>query len=220
MVPGGSLNSAQGNYSFAAGLRAKASAHGSFVWADSQDADFASTADNEFSVRATGGVRLISAIDGSIPAAGVALAPGSGSWSMLSDRNAKENFTPADGREILDKVSALSLASWNYRTQDKAIRHIGPTAQEFRAAFGVGEDDRTITTVDASGVALAAIQGLNQKLEEKLHQQEAEIAALRQAVKELQSLLKREAAQEGVLLQNRSKLSKDFLLEGVTTDWP
>jgi trimeric autotransporter adhesin len=38
-------------------------------------------------------------------------------------------------------------------------------AQDFHAAFGVGPDERHITTVDADGVALAAIQGLNRKLE-------------------------------------------------------
>ncbi|HEY0548440.1 MAG TPA: hypothetical protein VGF13_02495 [Verrucomicrobiae bacterium] len=49
----------------------------------------------------------------------------------------------------------------------KSVRHIGPMAQDFRSAFAVGENDRTITTVDADGVALAAIQGLNQKVEEE-----------------------------------------------------
>jgi hypothetical protein len=54
-VPGGELNTAQGNYSFAAGYRAKANHIGAFVWADSTDADFASTAADQFAVRANGG---------------------------------------------------------------------------------------------------------------------------------------------------------------------
>jgi hypothetical protein len=58
---------------------------------------------------------------------------------------------------------------------------MGPMAQDFKAAFGVGESDTGITSVDADGVALAAIKGLNQKLEEK----EAAIEALRKQVEEL-----------------------------------
>ncbi len=57
--------------------------------------------------------------------------------------------------------------TWNYRSQDAAIRHIGPVAQDFYAAFGVGEDDRHISTIDADGVALAAIQGLYQVVQQK-----------------------------------------------------
>jgi hypothetical protein len=55
-VPGGLRNTAQGNYSFAAGRRAKANHQGAFVWADSTDADFASTAEDQFAVQANGGV--------------------------------------------------------------------------------------------------------------------------------------------------------------------
>ena len=56
------------------------------------------------------------------------------------------------------------LSDWNYTTQDSTIRHIGPVAQDFYAAFGTGDSERYITTVDADGVALAAIQGLNHAL--------------------------------------------------------
>jgi len=64
-VPGGFLNVAAGVYSFAAGYRAKAVHDGAFVWADGTDADFASTANNEFAVRATGGFRFLTSTDGS-----------------------------------------------------------------------------------------------------------------------------------------------------------
>jgi hypothetical protein len=57
-VPGGLINTAGGDYSLAAGYRAQANHDGSFVWADSTDADFASTADDQFLVRASGGVTL------------------------------------------------------------------------------------------------------------------------------------------------------------------
>ncbi len=65
------------------------------------------------------------------------------------------------------KVAALPLSTWNLMSQDPSIRHMGPMAQDFYAAFGLGEDDLHISTVDADGVALAAIQGLNQALQEK-----------------------------------------------------
>src|SRR5205823_9587277 len=60
-IPGGFLNSAAADYSFAAGRRAKANHRGSFVWADSTDADFASTTNDQFLVRAIGGVQFVGA---------------------------------------------------------------------------------------------------------------------------------------------------------------
>jgi hypothetical protein len=85
---------------------------------------------------------------------------------------------PAD---VLEKVAALPISTWRFRQQTDT-RHIGPMAQDFYAAFGVGTDDRHIATVDADGVALAAIQGLNQKME-------AENAVLKQEVAELKRLV-------------------------------
>ena len=110
-----------------------------------------------------------------------------GSWSTLSDRNAKENFTPVDGRSILECLSSLPMETWNYRSQNPSIRHIGPMAQDFYAAFGVGEDDRHITTVDADGVALAAIQGLYELVKEK----DAKIADLEARIAALEALVSR-----------------------------
>ena len=76
------------------------------------------------------------------------------------------------------------MQSWKYRNEEK-VRHIGPTAQDFRAAFGVGYDDKTIATVDADGVAMAAIQGLNAKVGKQLAAKDAEINALRGELAEL-----------------------------------
>jgi hypothetical protein len=191
-VPGGRNNTAGGTDSFAAGHRGKANHQGAFVWADSSDFDFPSAETNEFAVRATGGVRFVSAIDVSgVPVAGVSLPAGSGSWSSLSDRNAKENLRPVDGRVVLEKVAALPLATWNYKSQNTAVRHIGPMAQDFRAAFGVGENDTTITTIDADGVALAAIQGLNQKFDEQLKEKDTRISALEKELAELKQAVRK-----------------------------
>jgi len=87
----------------------------------------------------------------------------------------------------VEKVAALPISTWRFK-QHPQSRHIGPMSQDFYAAFGVGPDDQHIATVDADGVALAAIQGLNQKVE-------AENAALKQEVAELKRLVQQLSAQ-------------------------
>jgi trimeric autotransporter adhesin len=177
-VGGGIANLASGAYSYAAGFRAKATQAGSWVWADASPFDFSATRPNQFNVRATGGTRIVSAVNGSgAPAAGVELAPGSGAWSTLSDRAVKADILAVDPRTILARLAAVPITTWRYRTQDASVRHIGPMAQDFYAAFGVGEDARHISTVDADGVALAAIQALTQE-NAALH---ARVAALERA---------------------------------------
>ena len=200
VIPGGSNNAANAAFTFATGRRAKANQPGAFVWADSSDFDFASIATNEFAVRATGGVRFVSGVDSNgVPVAGVSLPAGSGSWTTLSDRNAKTHFAPVNPRELLDRLAQLPIQSWNYKSQSEPVRHIGPSAQDFHAAFTVGEDDQHIATVDADGVALAAIQGLNQKLEEQLKETEVELAALKQRLAAIEKLLASRTVVTGVV---------------------
>jgi hypothetical protein len=104
------------------------------------------------------------------------------SFVSLSDRNAKTDFTPVDGAEVLERVAALPVTSWQFKT-DPARRHIGPTAQDFHAAFGFnGDDDMHISLTDAAGVSLAAIKELNRRLEEK----EAELSALQARIARLE----------------------------------
>jgi hypothetical protein len=105
-------------------------------------------------------------------------------FTPTSDRNAKQDFTPVDSREVLAKVVALPITEWQYKTIEDA-RHMGPVAQDFRKAFGLGSDDKGISTVDADGVALAAIQGLNQLVEEK----DAEITRLEERLAQLEERL-------------------------------
>jgi hypothetical protein len=107
------------------------------------------------------------------------------SFVTTSDRNLKEKFTPIDNQEILERVASLPISRWNFKTDGKT-RHIGPVAQDFYAAFNVGPDDKHIATVDESGVALAAIQGLNEKLKEK----DARIEALEKRLADLEQLVK------------------------------
>lgn len=107
-----------------------------------------------------------------------------GAFVSASDRNVKAGFQPVNPKAILEKVAALPITRWHY-TNNPATPHLGPIAQDFHAAFGLGPDDKHIATVDADGVALAAIQGLNQKLEEK----QARIEALEKTVAELKALM-------------------------------
>jgi hypothetical protein len=190
------MNRASGPYSFAAGCRARADHRGSFVWADLAGYDFASTAENQFSLRAVGGVRFVTGLNGSVPSAGVEVPPGSGSWSSLSDRAAKTNLQPVDTHAVLERLAAVPLQTWNYKAEPGNVCHLGPTAQDFHAAFGLGADDKTIATVDADGVALAAIQGLNAKVDDRgrraevrIQNLEAENAQLKARLEKLEQLL-------------------------------
>jgi len=109
------------------------------------------------------------------------------SFNPTSDRNAKENFQPVDNQAVLAKVASLPVTQWNFKTESRDVQHIGPMAQDFQAAFQLSADDKHISVVDEGGVALAAIQGLNQKLDEK----DAEIQELREKAAKVNSLEKR-----------------------------
>lgn len=86
-----------------------------------------------------------------------------GVWTNSSDKNQKENFTDIDSEELLEKLSALPVSRWNYKDEDETVTHVGPMAQDFYALFGVGSDDKSISTIDPSGIALAAIKALYEK---------------------------------------------------------
>jgi len=109
------------------------------------------------------------------------------SFNPTSDRNAKENFQPVDNRAVLAKVVALPVTQWNFKKESTEVQHIGPMAQDFQAAFQLSADDKHISVVDEGGVALAAIQGLNQKLNEK----DAEIQKLKEKAAKVDLLEKR-----------------------------
>jgi hypothetical protein len=163
VVPGGFSNQAAGDYSFAAGRNVSVAAAdpGVFLFADSLNFQFPSLVPNEFAVRATGGVRFVTALDpAGDPLAGVRLSPGSGSWESLSDSQAKTALLPVDGSQVLAALMSIPVSTWAYRGQDPSVRHMGPMAQDFYSAFHVGTDNRYISTVDEEGVALAAIQEL------------------------------------------------------------
>jgi Chaperone of endosialidase len=105
----------------------------------------------------------------------------------VSDRNKKENFAAVDPREVLAKVAALPITTWNYTFEDASVRHIGPMAQDFQAAFAVGATDKMIFQIDADGVVLASVQALHGELEAV----RAENAELRERLTKLERALAR-----------------------------
>jgi hypothetical protein len=107
----------------------------------------------------------------------------SGTVNGISDRAAKRDFAPVDGTRVLDAVAGLPITEWSLVSDAGAARHLGPTAQDFRAAFGLGGDERHIALSDLSGVALAAIQALLGELE----QRDREIEELSRRLQELES---------------------------------
>jgi hypothetical protein len=208
-VAGGYRNVAGGEISFAGGGSAHANHRGMFAWGDDYSPVFdpASTSlspanglDNgwttparTFNVRARGGVWFVTGLSGAGNRTGVGayLFPGSSAWSQSSSRTLKTAFADVDVAAVLDRVLALPLSYWSYKTEAGGVRHLGPFAEDFAAAFGLGPDPLAITTIDADGVALAAIQGLNARLESELARRNERIEALEARLARL------EAAQAG-----------------------
>jgi hypothetical protein len=197
-VAGGGNNTAGGINSFAAGAYAKATQPGSFVWGDRTFVDLVSPAANTFTVRASGGVWLGTDSSPSIPAGRFintstgGYLSSAGVWTNASDRTVKHGFRRLDAASVLGKVARLPITSWSYKAEKPSVRHIGPMAQDFYAAFGLGLDDKHITTIDEGGVALVAIQGLyrqnktlrreNRSLRSRLDAQNARLTRLEQIV--------------------------------------
>lgn len=143
---------------------------------------------SKLSMKSDGSTTLTSNSGGT---AGVSLAAGSGSWTSLSDMNMKENFVAVDGEDLLRRLRKVPISTWNYKTQDAKIRHMGPMAQDFAAAFNIGEDNRHIATIDPDGVALAGVQALEtrtDKQQRRLVALEKENKALKQRLQRLERL--------------------------------
>ena len=117
--------------------------------------------------------------------------PGTGSWSFTSDRTAKDRFEAVDAGTVLDKVALLPITEWSYRGFGQ--RHIGAMAQDFHALFPLNDNDKVLNDADLHGVELAAIKGLNQKLDETRTEskvKDAEIQNLQKELDELQATVK------------------------------
>lgn len=177
----GSNSTAAGDYSVALGFLANLqnTATGSFAFSDTSSFTPLTVAGaNQFRVRAAGGTTFFS---NAAMNAGVSLAAGGGSWTNLSDVHRKNHFRDLDGERVLSELRAMPIREWSYRSQDSSVRHVGPTAQDFRAAFGLGADPLGIDTVDADGIALAGVQALEARtaaLRRELEALRAEVAHL------------------------------------------
>lgn len=195
-VPGGDDCTASGDYSFAAGHHAGVTGNGSFLWCDASMDNWLSVyASNKFVARAAGGVTFYTS---AALSSGVKVGAGGNAWETVCDRDMKENFQAVNAADVLDKVATMPLSTWNYKSEGTTIRHMGPVAQDMHAAFGLGNSDKTIVTIDADGVALASIQGLYGQD----RQQTSEIKALKEQVRDLtaqvetlKALVKRSTAQ-------------------------
>jgi hypothetical protein len=198
----GYRNGAIGEYSVALGYRAVTGAgcptnstcdlstltaangfDGSFVFSDMASTNqFAATADNQFSARAAGGFRFMT---NAALTTGCSLPAGSGVFSCTSDRNAKRNFTPVSGRRVLQRLAAIPITTWSYKTEKPGVRHMGPMAQDFRKAFGLGTDDKSIGQLDEAGVSFAAIKELSATAQRQQHQLDAQAAQIARLERQL-----------------------------------
>lgn len=128
-----------------------------------------------------GGGGMSSGIGGSSGGMGGGIS--GGGIGGISDRNLKENFSPVNAQDVLTRISQMPITTWNYKFEDSSVRHLGPMAQDFATAFGVGHDDRHINSIDEGGVSLAAIQALYQLVQK----QSKQIQALQQQVQQLKT---------------------------------
>ncbi len=184
-VAGGLRNTANGMHAtIPGGVDSKATNRGSFVWSGEAGVETVSTNNYSFTVRARGGARFITTTNTDFSDTnivnGVQLLPNETAWTVLSDRATKTNFAAIDKREVLAKLASLPVSSWSYK-HDPARRYIGPTAQDFLGAFHLGHNDKGINTLDADGVAFAAIQGLVEELQTR----DARIERLENDLKEI-----------------------------------
>lgn len=164
----GRYNTANGIASVAMGNRTTDQGfQGSFLFGDNSTAsNLIATADNQFSIRSAGGIRMFTNAAMSI---GVQVAAGGNSWAAISDSTKKENLIETNGEYILSSISKMKIGSWNYKTQDpKQFRHYGPMAQDFYAYFGndgigIIGNDTTIASADFDGINMIAIKALEKR---------------------------------------------------------
>ena len=178
---------------------------GTFIWSDGSATasanTFLNTANNEFAARATGGFRFRTNLAGTT---GCNLPAGSGVFNCTSSKKTKENFREIDGADLLAKIRALDVTSWNYTSEGAQVRHLGPMAEDFSKTFGLGVNDISIGVQDLAGVSLAGVKALEARTAE-LQAKTAEVDQLRGEVEQLRganaALEQRVAAIEAALKQ-------------------
>jgi uncharacterized coiled-coil protein SlyX len=181
---------AREDYSIAIGYRGRAIHEGSLVLSDASSLSATlssyttSSAANQFTSRYAGGYRLFTNDDMNV---GVSLGASDNSWNIISDSTKKERFVASDGAAMLLKLRDMRLGSWNYKNQRKAgLRHYGPMAQDFYAAFGQDKygtigNDTTINQANLEGVLMIMVKALEQRTAD----QGTEINSLKDSNKKL-----------------------------------
>lgn len=177
---------------------------GTFIWSDGSataSADtFRNTANNEFAARATGGFRFRTNLAGTT---GCNLPAGSGVFNCTSSRTTKENFSLVDGDDVLARLRKVPVSTWNYISEGRAARHLGPMAEDFYSAFRLGVGNTSIGVQDAVGVSLAAVKALDartlelQQKTEEVEQLRAKVNSLEQRLAALEQLIRQNAKQPG-----------------------
>jgi len=157
----GANTSASGDNSFAGGRHAQADHDNCFAWSDfplgPSIVPLQTSADNQFLVRSSGGIRFFTNAN---LTSGVELTPGATSWSAITTLDGVRNLRPVDGKSILNKIEQLPISRYSYRSENESAEHIGPLANDLHKQFGVGPDDKHISAQDQSGIALAGIKEL------------------------------------------------------------
>jgi hypothetical protein len=211
----GEDNTATGAASVAMGYHAHTNARqGSFVFSDRSSVDtLRAGVNHSANWRVSGGFRIFTSSNLStgvtiqsggvtsnwcsltnavISASNCAYLSTGGTWTNASSVDLKHLFAQVEGEDILMRLRGVPVSTWSYRAESDDVRHLGPTAQAFRAAFGLGNDDRSIATVDADGVALAGVKALDARTaaqQARVDALERENAALRGETAELRARL-------------------------------
>ena len=177
----GYRTTADADYSMAFGYRASTNGHtGAKVFGDASTTDsIEAVANNEFAVRAAGGFRFRS---NATLTNGCNIAAGGASITCASSRLIKENFTPVDVEDVLQRLLRLELNTWNIIDEESHALHMGLFAEDFHEAFGLGDDRRAIGHQDMDGVTVAGIMALGQRTDRLRAEQDqaaAEIDRLR-----------------------------------------
>jgi hypothetical protein len=207
----GYRTTANNNYAVALGYRASNNTHtGTMVMGDESTTDSVrNQADNEFRIRYNGGIRLrvSTAANGNTPGAGgnvgCDLTVAVPSWTCASSRTVKESFLSVDVEDVLERLLAVPVTTWSMIGTDGKVRHMGPVAEDFYAAFPIGLGETTIGLGDFDGVNMAAIQGLARRLDIA----NQEIKALRAERDALEARMRADRA----VIEGRLKLLEELL---------
>jgi trimeric autotransporter adhesin len=197
---------ARSDYAIALGYRASSNGFtGTMVMGDESTTDsIRNQFNNEFRARYTGGFRLrvstaANAAPGVSANVGCDLTISTGSWSCASSRTIKDGFEEVDGEDVLRRLRDLPVTTWTMLGDSAGVRHMGPVAEDFHAAFGLGPGETTIGLGDIDGVNLAAVKALEARTAQqetlirqqaqRIREQDTELAELRQRLARIEAIL-------------------------------